>query len=378
MTMYAKNLIQENTQSPADSNTNLADLRQLLLGSYVSRQDELEDLLSEVQKRLDSRNEQKSRCAHVLVEAIESLHDENKSLDAVLDPDVKRIVHRIFKNEPEAMAESLYPVLGPAIRRMIASLFEFAPSGKAETYKVEQLLLIHRTSSTVMASAVADDVAVQDADVVSGMLEAIRSFIQDAFDVADYDGVNTLTLGDITVWTIWSPHAVLAVVIRGIPPASLKTYYEQQLREMHQAFESTLENYSGDDTYSTALEDSLCKAMNKQAHLNRASQTTWFGKPAIVLGLICLTMLFIENTVSERREWKSALNLLSQEAGVVVVSSSRGFRQDNLTLLRDPRARSKTEILESTNLNSDNVIVNWSSFHSADPELNISYFGSNP
>lgn len=349
-----------------DANSDLQRLRQLILESHIERQDQIEQLLLALQAQLDDRNQQIRQCANVLPAAIEHLHEHNVSLERALDPDVKQIVHRIFKNEPEAMAESLYPVLGPAIRRMIASLFEFSSSGKADTYSVEQLMLISRQDSLVIAKAVAGDVEAQDADVVSGMLEAIRSFIEDAFEVADYDGVDTLTLGDINVWTIWSPFAVLAVVVRGIPPARLKTYYENYLRELHLSLQLNDEKYLEGSCEDSMLDINLANAMVEEELLTQASSARQFISPGLLIGLILLSMIAIANVVSDNRQWEKSVRLLAAEPGVVILSREQRLGDDSMVLLHDPRARSRDDILESAGVDRQEVDVKWSGFRSAD------------
>jgi len=359
----------DSLHDPECIDQSLENVRQLILNPYSEKQAELESLFLDLQARLDSREAQTSRCADNLVDAIETLHSKNVSLDQVLDPDVKQVVHRIFKNEPETMAESLYPVLGPAIRKMIASLFEFSATGKAETFKVEQLLLIHRETSTVVAKAFANDVDVQDADVVSGMLEAIRSFIQDAFEVSDFDGVNTLTLGDITVWTIWSPQVVLAVVIRGIPPETLKQYYENLLRELHQQHEQDFLSYEGEIDDSLQLDEKLQWAIRQPDSKSERSYSLPIRTPALILGAVFLTMVLIAKSVGNQRAWTNALAALSAEPGVVVLSADRKFSGGSMALMRDPRASSRAAIVKNARIDTNKVTLSWSPFYSADPEL---------
>ena len=48
-------------------------------------------------------------------------------------------------------------------------------------YRVEQVFLIHAQTGLLLQHVVADAVTAQDADMVSGMLTAIRDFARDSF-----------------------------------------------------------------------------------------------------------------------------------------------------------------------------------------------------
>ena len=54
---------------------------------------------------------------------------------------------------------------------------------------------------------------VQDADLVSGMFNAIQSFVKDSFSVTDGETLNLLEVGDLTVWIEQSPDFILADVV---------------------------------------------------------------------------------------------------------------------------------------------------------------------
>ena len=59
---------------------------------------------------------------------------------------------------------------------------------------------------------------VQDADMVSGMLTAIRDFVGDSFKVSEDEGLEALKVGELSVWIEQGPQAVLAAVMRGSAP----------------------------------------------------------------------------------------------------------------------------------------------------------------
>ena len=82
--------------------------------------------------------------------------------------------------------------------------------------------------------------------MVSGMLTAIRDFVQDSFKVAEDEGLQTLKVGELTVWIEQGPHALLAVVVRGTAPPALRATLQQALESVHAQYSDLLESFDGD------------------------------------------------------------------------------------------------------------------------------------
>ena len=72
--------------------------------------------------------------------------------------------------------------------------------------------------------------------MVSGMLTAIRDFAQDSFRVSDDEALDTLQVGELSVWIEQGPHAILAAVIRGTAPPELRTALQEALERVHARF----------------------------------------------------------------------------------------------------------------------------------------------
>ena len=69
--------------------------------------------------------------------------------------------------------------------------------------------------------------------MVSGMLTAIRDFAHDSFRVSEDEALETLQVGDVTVWIEQGPYAILAAVIRGTAPRELRTALQEALEYVH-------------------------------------------------------------------------------------------------------------------------------------------------
>ena len=242
---------------PGPSDTPAAkftELRALLVGPEQRQ-------LHALQTRLEDPAAQARDVSRVLATAVE-LRTRDPHLQRALAPTIEDAITASVRRNPRPLADALFPIIGPAIRKAIAATLngmleslnttlehslswrslqwrlDARRSGRpfAEVvllntllYRVEQVFLIHRPSGLLLQHLTASGTTAQDADMVSGMLTAIRDFVQDSFKVGEDEGLQTLKVGDLSVWIEQGPHALLAVVVRGAAPPSLRTALQQAL-----------------------------------------------------------------------------------------------------------------------------------------------------
>ena len=102
-------------------------------------------------------------------------------------------------------------------------------------YRVEQVLLIDRDTGLLLQHVTSSAVKAQDADMVSGMLTAIRDFARDSFRVSEDEALDQFRVGDLSVWVEQGPHAILATVIRGNAPSELRQRMQEAVEHVHAA-----------------------------------------------------------------------------------------------------------------------------------------------
>ncbi len=356
-------------ESENESVDELAKFRQLVLGPALKRQAQLEAQLSEVQGQLNELYMSSQDCSQILPASINKLHDDNRTLTVELEPEISAGVHKCFKEQPEKMAEALYPVLGPALRKMVAGLFKRSEGDEVKPFDVEQLFLIHRETSLVLSHSILHEGAERDPDLVSGMLSAIRSFVEEAFALDEFDGMNSLELGDLTILVEWGPKAILAVVVRGFPDSAAKFHYAETLRQVHIQYAEELRDCMGSDDAFSALDiGEISRNCKVESQVSKPAKP--FFTMTRVLCIVALGIFFTEHYVSHHRLWGRSLSMLSREPGVVVINADAAlFFKSRLLLLRDPRSASAASILERAKINLEDTSVKWYLFQSQDPTL---------
>lgn len=268
----------------------LDELRGLLGGVSVSRIEALE-------RRTPSADD----VADVLPDAILRREARDDRVARALESAVESGLFRSARNDPQALADAIHPALGPAIRSMIqASLrqsmeslnvalenalsprgiswrLEAARTGRSFSevvllktllYRVEQVMLVHSESGLVIEELHAADVVTKDADMVAGMLSAIRDFAADSFGTNASEGLEEIEFAGLTLILSQGPSAVLALVVRGNPPRELHERADKANESLHVEFGTDLEAYDGDSSLLAGtvpvLEDLLQSEVRSQ------------------------------------------------------------------------------------------------------------------
>lgn len=372
----------------------LAELRQLLFSREQVQ-------LGELQERLDNPQIHAEDLSKVLPEAIIllSLQRQGK-LTKAITPTVEEAIQLSVKQDINIIANAIFPVIGPAIRKainvaisaLVQSLnqtlehslsiqsfkwrLEAKQTGKsfAEVvllrtllYRVEQVFLIHKTTSLVLQHIVVELVAAQDADLVSAMLRAIQDFVQDSFNVQQGDGLETLRFGELTIWIEEGSEAILAGVIRGNAPQELRLVFQDVVEKIHNDFRHQLAAFDGDNEPFEASREYLEECLQAQYAIKREKSSPILP---IIGGVVVLALAgwwFISYQASQR--WEAYIETLNQQPGMVVTNEEKRHGKYQVFGLRDPLAADPIKILQTTKINPKNVVSHWEPYLSFEPSI---------
>ncbi len=368
-----------------------ATLRQLLVGPEQHR---LEELATEIKERQVSA----ANLAKHLPEAIHLRGKRDRQIGRALGPTVETALRESIRKNPRDMATAIFPVLGPAIRKALAETMSalvrsinsaveasFSPRGilwrieswrtgvpyaqvvirHALVYRVEQAFLIHAETGILLAHATAPDLKVPDADLISGMMTAIQDFVRDSFRPGEGATLRTFSVGDHTVQVEAGPLALLALVIRGDAPEQVLHDQQDMLETIHLQFASALAEFTGDtapfESARGLLEECLETVVNTGR--NRRGRFLWlrWGIP-VALGASALIVLAVQSSARFQR----AVAMLNNEPGLVVINADRGWRDWEISGLRDPQARTPQAVLAGAGLVPRSLLGRWESYMSLD------------
>lgn len=364
--------------------------------------------LADLQDRLDDLDVRAHEVGEVLPEVL-LRHSHDPDVARALAPAVERAVTSSVRRNPKPLADALFPIMGPAIRKAVAASLagmieslnrtlehafsrrsirwrlEALRTGKsfAEVvllktllFRVEQVLLIDRNTGLLLQHAHTGADGMKDADMVSGMLTAIRDFVQDSFRVggdagdvnASDDTMESLKVGDLAVWIESGPHASLAAVIRGSAPRDFRRVLQQTVETIHLEFGEALESFNGD---ASTLNESVSVLEECLQTEYRAEERKGRSRAAVVLAGAVVIALLVWAAIAYRAGIREAryIDALRAEPGITVVSTSHEGGKFVVSGLRDPRARDPQTLLSGTGLAAENVVGRWAPYYALEPSL---------
>ena len=262
----------ENPVATLSGEAELGALRELLFGAELN-------LLADIKKRLEDPALHAREVSTVIAEALLLRSGKDDRLGKALAPVVEEIVKGALRKNPLDFTSVLFPLMGPSIRRSIAEGFramlqslhktlemsfswkglrwrmEALRTGKPFSevvllhtlvYRVEQLFLIHSETGLVLAHMQGEDIAGQDADMVSAMLTAIQDFAHDCFHSSGQEDLDALQMGESTIFVERSAKAYLACVVRGTPPVDFRDKLRAALELIAFEYAEALADFRGD------------------------------------------------------------------------------------------------------------------------------------
>ncbi len=373
----------------------LEELRRLLLAKEI-------EAISHLEQRLDNQDNHAREISEVVAEAILLRTQKDDTLISVLQGTVEHIFNNNLRRNPVGVVDHLFPVIGPAIRRSISEVFrsmlqsfnkslelsfswkglrwrlEALRTGRPFSeivllntliYRVEQIFLVHTETGILLDQLAAEGIQAQDADLVSGMLTAVQQFVMDSFGQGENDTLESMQMGERTIFVARNAQMYLACVVRGATPASL-------VQQMHVALElitfncgDALHNFQGDSSgFQTArrhLEELLISRFADEDK-----------KLPMWLRLLPLTALLLMAGCLGYLKYKESSYLhtiysLSEEPGIVVtmVHSSMWSSPWNVFILRDDLAKDPAEILHAAGISHGDVVLHTSPYIALDEPI---------
>lgn len=372
-------------------NPDIIQLRQLLLGK------DYDDLLR-IKSQFENSEKYSAHVADVIAEALTLRAGKDDALTQALNPVIEQSLNNTIQNDPKRLADLLYPIMGPAIRKSInrslsetldhfnkvleqsLSLqalrwrFDAWRTGqnyaqlvmmKSLVYQVEQVFLIHAESGLLIEHLVSETAISKDPDMVSGMLTAIQDFVKDSFDVDHDEQLNHLKLGELTVLIEHGPHAVLALVVRGIVPAELQNQLHETIEAVHSQYGRTCRDFEGDTSQFDGVDVLLkpCLMSQQQTETDNAPKAK--RKPwllyGILLGVSALTAYWFWHShqteqaeqraletaqQQEQQLLRNAQQRLDAEPGIALIATEQTEAGYHLKGLVDLHARRPDTLIE--------------------------------
>ncbi|MBD2577096.1 BON domain-containing protein [Oscillatoria sp. FACHB-1406] len=213
----------------------------------------------------------------------EQVRLDRNSIAQVLAPEMGRAIKQQVELERDAMVDALYPIIGGIIKRYIAEAIQEINRKLSETLtsesvkrkvrarlqgvseaeliftesmpaRIKAVFLIHKSSGLVIAQTHLSDALTLDAEMIGGMLTAIRSFVKECIAPSGESELNEIEYGDSKILLEVAGYCYLAVVIQGTPPSDFIEKVRGTLGYIIQKYGDAIEDFDGDpDTLPEAV-----------------------------------------------------------------------------------------------------------------------------
>lgn len=251
----------------------------------------LEETLRQLQARVQlNEDELVSRITQQLGHIIEDRSREaRQEMAEAVGPIMADAVGVQIREDREEMIQVLNPIIIPTIGRFIQqSLRELRENIEAQLkslagrrnitgdmaiaqaipFHVREIFLIQRQSGLLLARYHAEeaDDEEDDSDLISGMLTAIRDFVQDSFGREGDDGeLDAIQYGEQRIVIRGGTAVYLAIVLTGYEPTGTSVVLSEYISDLHVEHGIALKSYQGDPATLPTLEPSLTQLVDTLA-----------------------------------------------------------------------------------------------------------------
>lgn len=372
----------------------LNELRRLLFGL-----DNLE--LARLQRMMKDPHEFAAEIRELLPHAVRQMIDKGEITTASIGPFIEDAIQQSIRKNPRNLADILFPIMGPAIRKavaedlkkMVASINASLEAGlspkmmkwrlqalfskrsfaeivlaKTYIYHVSHVFLIHRETGILLNEERAPAAAKLEADMISGMLTAIRDFARDSFREKGEGSLEVVQVGELNIIIEQGPYAIVAAVVEGQAPLTYRETLAETIEAIHFNHLSELKQFDGDISNFVHTSRFLVNCLEKQRKKEKKARPPWLFIVLIIIlsGLIAwLLYLRYENN----RKFNDFVTELENTPGYHITHAKRFFNQYTLSGLYDFQAKDINEVVVGHGFEAKKLSLDFKPFISLHPEL---------
>ncbi|MDH3645212.1 MAG: OmpA family protein [Gammaproteobacteria bacterium] len=358
--------------------------------------------LDAITRRLEIPESRTADISDVLPESVLRSHADKRLAPALQEP-VEQCLKESIRRDPEDFADALFPVIGPAIRKSISEALRSMVQSLNQTiensmslrtryqawragvplgqfilqrnilYRVEEVFLIKREDGLLVEHLQHDDVVSTDSDAVSAMFTAIQDFIHDSFSQGENETLTTAVMGELALWAVHGPKAILVCVIRGVAQASLRTQLREILEQIHLRHGEAVASFDGGTRLSGVtmeLDKCLTLERRKDTIATEAARRK-LPLPALLLlaAIVLLAGWVIFSRYMDARQLASFRDALDATPGIVVNDIQRKGGKIVVRGLRDPLSGAPSDIAPGSQIEPAELRLELAPYQSLDTAI---------
>lgn len=253
----------------------------------------------------------------IAIAIAEQIKLDRDSISTTLGPEMGKAIKAQIEVERDAMVDALYPVIGSTISKYMGETIQsinkqiessLSPEGiqrkihaklqgvseaelilrEAVNYEVQAIFLIHKASGLVIRAIQPNPDKRLDADLLAGMLTAIRSFVNEYIATASEE-LNEIEYSGSKIILEVAGYCYLAVIVNGEPSQDFIKKIRKTLSQIILKNDRQIQLYDGDPSILSETITSKLERLIKPKEL----QTSKSPKALIVLTSVLLSAILI-------------------------------------------------------------------------------------
>lgn len=277
-------------------------LKTLLLEEDQQKIEQLEAELEKLKAELSEKERLLERFDPIVGELLKKrMANSQQEMAEAIAPLLGMSIKKQVTEAREDIVDALYPAIGQMIRRSVAEYMKkiandinntvnagFSPAVwlswlKAKVFRmnpaeviiaesvsadVEEIYLISKDSGLLIAHITGkeNNVATNDAQIVGGMLTAIKSFAEDAFNQSNKDELREINYSDRTILIDPGRHSYLAAVYTSVAPANFGPKLQKCHEKIHKRYFRQLRDYNGNNSTMPGIETMIRPILKNAAN----------------------------------------------------------------------------------------------------------------
>lgn len=223
----------------------------------------------------------------------QAIPENRQEIAEAMGPVIGDAIRVQIRESRQEMVDALYPIIGNTIQKAIAEFARelqrnidaqmsraFGPESllgmvrarlrgvdpatvllrNALPFQLHHVFVIQSRSGLLINHFSPQNEPLPDSDLISGMLTAIRAFVQDSFGSSDsLEELNEVQYGERNIVIQSGAEIYVALVIAGTEPSGLRAKLRMLVAELHQQYKPQLQAFSGDPTVLPDLHPLLAK-----------------------------------------------------------------------------------------------------------------------
>lgn len=292
----------------------------------VTRESLLQSLLPVVDEAIRQKTKQsphaigKAIAPEIAVAIQEQILIDRESISRTLGPQMGEAIKNQIVVERDAMVDALYPVIGNTISKYMVEVVKdinqkvetaFSPEGikrkvrakiqgvseaelifqEAMEYAVLAVFLIHKDSGLVIRDVQPETNFQLEADMIAGMLTAIRVFVNDSVAIpGEVSELHEIEYDASKIIIEVAGYCYLAVVVKGEPSKALLQKIRNTLGKIILDYGRAIEEYSGDPA---TVPDSLKPLLVNLVETKRKDERSSSSSGLLVLIFVLLSLILV-------------------------------------------------------------------------------------